>query len=553
MKTGTLTKALALMGAAGLVATVHAGDVDATIVALSGDQAPGLDPGVTFDFFDLARLDDAGHVLFAADVAGEDVDDLTNGTIYSDRTGTLSLLVREGDQAPFGNLVLYESLTSPAFNGSGLYAFGAALDINAGPEETTVGLFQELEQGFLVPFALDGTTAPGDVILMNLTPAPFNDLGQSAFVATDGAGLWVTGGDDGLIPIALAGETLVGMPKGTQVMHLSTPTLAADGNVAFHASYELPANEGPELLHGLWATGEGLLKLAAEDDQAPGFDEGVTFDEVTRTPSIVAGGLAAFFAKVKGPGIDTSNDGAIWTGIPGEIETVAREGEDAPDIDGAVFSRLEGRVALAGAGAVAFAAHVTGDEVTTQDNSGIWAGTPGSLSLLVREGDGVPGSPDLTFGTFSTPSMTDSGYVAFTAQLRSEGDELVPNFGLFLVSPSGSLSTVALEGDLFAVGNEDKTITDLSFDSRDDGRASLGEDGTVLFKLYFEDRSQALVMASEGCFGDFNGDGVLNVLDFVDFQLAWQAQDPAADCDANGEFSVLDFICFQLAWQAGCD
>jgi len=55
-----------------------------------------------------------------------------------------------------------------------------------------------------------------------------------------------------------------------------------------------------------------------------------------------------------------------------------------------------------------------------------------------------------------------------------------------------------------------------------------------------------------GCGADVNGDGVLNVLDFVAFQLAWQAQEPIADCDGNGAFDVLDFVCFQLLFVEGC-
>jgi hypothetical protein len=55
-----------------------------------------------------------------------------------------------------------------------------------------------------------------------------------------------------------------------------------------------------------------------------------------------------------------------------------------------------------------------------------------------------------------------------------------------------------------------------------------------------------------GCLGDFNGDGTLNVLDFVAFQLAWVAQEPEADCDGSGDFDVLDFVCFQQAFVAGC-
>lgn len=55
-----------------------------------------------------------------------------------------------------------------------------------------------------------------------------------------------------------------------------------------------------------------------------------------------------------------------------------------------------------------------------------------------------------------------------------------------------------------------------------------------------------------GCAADVNGDGQLNVLDFVAFQSLWQGMDPAADCDASGAFDVLDFVCFQQVFVKGC-
>ena len=55
------------------------------------------------------------------------------------------------------------------------------------------------------------------------------------------------------------------------------------------------------------------------------------------------------------------------------------------------------------------------------------------------------------------------------------------------------------------------------------------------------------------CPADINGDGELNVLDFVVFQLLWQAGDAAGDCDANGIFNVLDFVCFQQLFVDGCE
>jgi hypothetical protein len=54
------------------------------------------------------------------------------------------------------------------------------------------------------------------------------------------------------------------------------------------------------------------------------------------------------------------------------------------------------------------------------------------------------------------------------------------------------------------------------------------------------------------CNADVNGDGVLNILDFIAFQELFQAGDPAADCDDNGALNILDFICYQGVFQAGC-
>jgi hypothetical protein len=59
-------------------------------------------------------------------------------------------------------------------------------------------------------------------------------------------------------------------------------------------------------------------------------------------------------------------------------------------------------------------------------------------------------------------------------------------------------------------------------------------------------------LAGGGCGADFNGDGSLNILDFVAFQNAFVAQNPTADCDGNGSLNILDFVCFQGLFKAGC-
>ena len=55
-----------------------------------------------------------------------------------------------------------------------------------------------------------------------------------------------------------------------------------------------------------------------------------------------------------------------------------------------------------------------------------------------------------------------------------------------------------------------------------------------------------------GCAADFNGDGSLDILDFVAFQDAFTLGDAGADCDGSGTLDILDFVCFQNLFQAGC-
>lgn len=55
-----------------------------------------------------------------------------------------------------------------------------------------------------------------------------------------------------------------------------------------------------------------------------------------------------------------------------------------------------------------------------------------------------------------------------------------------------------------------------------------------------------------GCAADCNGDGALNVLDFVCFQGEWQGQTEAGDCNDDGVYNVLDFVCYQGVFQEGC-
>ena len=56
----------------------------------------------------------------------------------------------------------------------------------------------------------------------------------------------------------------------------------------------------------------------------------------------------------------------------------------------------------------------------------------------------------------------------------------------------------------------------------------------------------------DGCDADCNGDGNLDILDFVCFQALFQTMAPDADCNGDGNLDILDFVCFQASFLAGC-
>ncbi|OAB56649.1 hypothetical protein AY599_24865 [Leptolyngbya valderiana BDU 20041] len=63
----------------------------------------------------------------------------------------------------------------------------------------------------------------------------------------------------------------------------------------------------------------------------------------------------------------------------------------------------------------------------------------------------------------------------------------------------------------------------------------------------------SIEIASDVCAADFDGDGELTLFDFLAFQNAFDAGEPAADFDGDGDLTLFDFLAFQNAFDAGCE
>ncbi len=83
----------------------------------------------------------------------------------------------------------------------------------------------------------------------------------------------------------------------------------------------------------------------------------------------------------------------------------------------------------------------------------------------------------------------------------------------------------------------------------DAGRVMAGANGvdTDLSNL-----GAAYIFNPNTCPPDLDADGELTIFDFLAFQNAFDAMDPAADFDGDGDFTIFDFLAFQNAFDAGC-
>lgn len=135
---------------------------------------------------------------------------------------------------------------------------------------------------------------------------------------------------------------------------------------------------------------------------------------------------------------DAADDRAIWVGPPNNLQIVARKGDLAPDTTDhfADFFSVE----LNEVGQVAIVAALDSDSATDR---AIFAGSPGNLHLVAREGGPAPGG--LTFGEIPifVAKFDSLGNVGFIATLAAPPDSDASVW----VGPAGALQLVAREGE----------------------------------------------------------------------------------------------------------
>jgi hypothetical protein len=236
------------------------------------------------------------------------------------------------------------------------------------------------------------------------------------------------------------------------------------------------------------------------------------FRSSDRNPRINASGQVAFYSLVCCTGVNSTNDKVLWLSTSSGIEVVAREGSPAPGttvnfgtFQPAVFSD----VALNSAGQVAFVSTLTGSGVTTLNDLGLWAGAPGNLSLVVREGDVIdvdpgPGEILKTVSTFSfadgydltentswdsaSAAFNDAGQISWWAQftdasraifLTTLPSQETPTPGDFNEDGVVDAGDYATWRNHFGEANED------GIHGNGDGMGGVDEDDYTLWRQYY--------------------------------------------------------------------
>ncbi len=166
------------------------------LLVREGDQAPGADPGQVFapaNPWELALyepvLNERGRIAFFAGLSGPGTDETNNSGLWSNRSGTLELIVRAGDPAPGADPGFYfnQFYREPIMNRSGQIVFENNL---IGPDGATLeSIWVSQPNGELSLVALEGHWGI-DILFMhqgagaeNGWKSAINDLGQLTYNA----------------------------------------------------------------------------------------------------------------------------------------------------------------------------------------------------------------------------------------------------------------------------------------------------------------------------------------------------------------------------------
>lgn len=253
-----------------------------------------------------------------------------------------------------------------------------------------------------------------------------------------------------------------------------------------------PATTATDGLLMLYIPGTGNLIVAREGDAAPG-TVGATYGSLTiGTMALSRSGKMCFNASlVGGDVVGTTNDAAIYVGDTTGFTMAVRKGDAAPSgVTGETFATLyTSSINVNDNGAVMFYAILAGATVTTDNDAGLWVGTPGNLSIIAREGDVAPGIANAVFTTITPGSahLNDRGQSVFGCSILLNGT--TSQSATYAYDPNQGLILLNTAGDTYTTSTGPKTANGIDggiqFNSGDGCAMTLNNNGDFVRRINF--------------------------------------------------------------------
>jgi hypothetical protein len=221
------------------------------LVALKGDQPSGAGTGVRYLTFSDPLLNGQGQLAFAGTLSGAGVTLANDRGIWSDRSGSMQLLWRTGDQAAgVAPGISYSSFDSIRLNGNGQMAFLGGLAGSGVTSSTDHAIWGENNGGALRVVAREGDPAPGLAAGFAFGSFGFismNDVGQVVLDAdlsgpgldlSNNHGIWATDRNGVLRLLARYGDMFEVAPGDSRrIQWLRYTGLSISGQILFSAHF----------------------------------------------------------------------------------------------------------------------------------------------------------------------------------------------------------------------------------------------------------------------------------------------------------------------------
>ncbi len=484
------------------------------LVVQGGDQAPGLPAGILLRtttgtgtaLGSSPRLSPDGRLFWGSTLydGGVTVTSANDSAIFGGFFGAQTEYVRKGDVAPgTGGATFAQAFNSPSqqstgINRNGFIHFQGTLVTGTGVPAVTTTTGMNNQAGLWAGL-------PGALELVVRKSSPVSGLGGAVAIDTASSIGFVTQMNSSN---KLLYDVRLSLTQGSPM------ATAADDQALM-----------------VFTPGAGSQKVVREGDVAPGTLDPVsmssaTFNSISVTDSWTPGqsancfnrsGETLFSSELRGGDVVAGvNDRALFAGGVGTLAMVSRRGDPAPGTDGVFSNWNVFSLILNSFGQICCQGILEGGTTTSLNDTGVWAGAPGSLALVLREGDTVPGTGGSIAGGLAGTSIyfNDQGQVLFNVSL--DGGTITGS-ALYAWDAVNGLYPVVLPGDQIelspGVFGTASGFGGVQFNNGDGAAMHFGHDGTIGLRIGLLAGGSAIMVGhlqdiasgTPFCFGDGSG------------------------------------------------